>query len=368
MKRSRHLVVVLAALGLLTSCSPNQLDRASAAATTATSATISVSDSTTGSPVGPSTDAGTTSSVPRTVLGRTLGAGMVGDDVSAVQRRLNDLKFDVGVADGVYGPVTIQAIWAYQQLVMGWRGRDVTGQVTPALWDRIQEPLGIRDWRPRATGRHVVIFLQAQAAVVFVNNEIRLVSHISSGDGEEWCSEVKVVYPPGVSTTTLPEGQKPRRKCGKSLTPGGTFKIYRRDYGWSEIPLGKVYNPLYFNAGIALHGAEEVPLFPASHGCVRFPMHIAEYLPDLLRNGDDVFVFDGVREPEFYGPQKPPFDWDDPTDTTIPTTTVPKTTTTTTLVKPTTSIPGATAAGTTTTTPVTTTPATTTTRPATSST
>ena len=336
----RVVTLIIVAAFLLFGCSANKIPNAYGPGPTVATSIVTTSES----PVVASIDtAATTTTLPKVALTRTLGPGAVGDDVKAVQQRLNDLKFDVGQVDGEFGGQTTEAIWAYQKLVLNARGNEVTGRVTPQLWDRIQDPLLIEDFRPRASPRHMTVFLQAQVAVLFVNNQVRLVSHVSSGDGKEWCADVKVVYPPGVSTTTLPAGQKPRRKCGKSVTPGGTFRIYRRDTGWSEIPLGKVYNPLYFNAGIALHGAEQVPNAPVSHGCVRFPMHIAEYLPDLLRNGDDVFVFDGVKEPEFYGNNKPPFDWDDPTDTTIPTTTVAKTTTTipttTTLAKPTTTLP-----------------------------
>jgi lipoprotein-anchoring transpeptidase ErfK/SrfK len=74
------------------------------------------------------------------------------------------------------------------------------------------------------------------------------------------------------------------------VTPPGSFTIGRRIDGWRTSELGKLYNPLYFNGGIALHGAPSVPLGPASHGCVRLPMHIAEYAPDLLPNGTPVIV------------------------------------------------------------------------------
>ena len=56
-------------------------------------------------------------------------------------------------------------------------------------------------------------------------------------------------------------------------------------------PLGRLYNPVYFNGGIAVHGAGSVPNHPASHGCVRIPMHIAEYFPALVNTGDVIEVF-----------------------------------------------------------------------------
>ena len=75
----------------------------------------------------------------------------------------------------------------------------------------------------------------------------------------------------------------PSRLPGRSATPGGCT-------GWRHAPLGLLYNPVYFNGGIAVHGALSVPDYPASHGCVRIPMHIAEYFPGLVANGDSVVV------------------------------------------------------------------------------
>jgi hypothetical protein len=90
-----------------------------------------------------------------------------------------------------------------------------------------------------------------------------------------------------------------------------------------------MYNPVYFNYGIAVHGAHEVPEFPASHGCIRIPMHISDYFQTLVAKGDQVFVWDGVKEPEDYGSPPPRFNWRDPnyTTTTSTTTTVAKSTT-----------------------------------------
>ena len=92
-----------------------------------------------------------------------------------------------------------------------------------------------------------------------------------------------------------------------------------------ESKLGSMYNPVYFNYGIAVHGAILVPLEPASHGCVRIPMSVARYFPALVEYGDRVYVFDGVKEPEEYGSPPPPWDKPDPNYTT--TTSIAPTTT-----------------------------------------
>jgi len=85
---------------------------------------------------------------------------------------------------------------------------------------------------------------------------------------------------------------------------------------------------VYFNFGIAVHGAMQVPKEPASHGCIRIPIFISAYFPAMVKKDDRVYVFDGVKEPEDYGSQPPPWDKKDPnyTTTTSSTSTVPKTT------------------------------------------
>jgi hypothetical protein len=86
-------------------------------------------------------------------------------------------------------------------------------------------------------------------------------------------------------------------------------------------------NPVYFNYGIAVHGADNVPLQPASHGCVRLNQTIAKVFPSLVKTGDAVYVWaqDG-KEPEDYTKREslPSFNYPDPTaTTTVPSTTAP---------------------------------------------
>jgi hypothetical protein len=55
-------------------------------------------------------------------------------------------------------------------------------------------------------------------------------------------------------------------------------------------------------------------------------MHIGNYFPSLVAKGDQIFVFDGVKEPEAYGAQVPPFNTPDPSFTTTTSTTTTTTT------------------------------------------
>lgn len=84
-----------------------------------------------------------------------------------------------------------------------------------------------------------------------------------------------------------------RHICEVATTPSGRFTYTRFVSGWDKSPLGQLYQPFYFNGGIAVHGYDSVPTTPASHGCTRIPMHIAEYFHTLVKVGDPVYVFGG---------------------------------------------------------------------------
>ena len=272
----------------------------------------------------PTTALETTTTAPKTVLDRTLAYGSAGDDVTRLQERLTQLRFNPGPVDGQFGSLTQAAVWAYEKLVLGVPRDEATGQVTPEMWDALQDRVRIRARRPDA-GKHTEIYLPEQVIVVFNGNRPVFISHISSGDGEEWVEEVTIS--PGEYGNE--EGTKPlkRMEQGLSLTPGGVFEYNRMVKGRRESALGGMLNPVYFNWGIAVHGAFEVPLHPASHGCIRIPNAISEQFQSLVAKGETVYVWDGEKEPEEYGAQLPPFNTVLTTTTTTTTTIAPPETT-----------------------------------------
>jgi hypothetical protein len=256
-------------------------------------------------------------------LDHTLSVGMNGDSkIAVLQDRLRELRFDPGPTDGFFGDATLRAVWAFEKLILGVERERVTGVVTPASWEVLHAPVDVRPRRPGIPGTHLEVYLPEQVAVLFRDGVATLVTHVSTGEGIEWCDEVTIDEDDGT--------QSVKAICGVSVTPGGVYHFERKVDGWRNAPLGRLYKPVYFNYGIAVHGATNVPARPASRGCVRIPMHIAEYFPDLVRIGDWVFVFDGVEEPEHYGAQLPVFDFPDPSATTTTTSTTTTTTTTST--------------------------------------
>jgi hypothetical protein len=299
-------------------------------------------------------------------LTRTLSSGMVGQDVVLLQERLMELGFQPGGSDGLYASLTTQAVWAFEKLVMGVPRSQVSGRVTPEMWDMMRSPMRVEPRRTRvASANHVEIYLPEQVVAVFHSGRAVYVAHASSGTGEDWCKEVTIS--PGEYGNE--RGTEPLRvgRCGRSTTPGGVFTIHRKVEGHRQSSLGGLLNPVYFNYGIAVHGGFEVPLEPASHGCVRVANAISAQFFAATDFGDKVYVWDGIKEPEQYGEQLPYFDRPDPNyvpsttevaDEDLPILELPTTTT----VAPSTTVPTAT---TTSTTPSTTPSTTTTTTPST---
>jgi lipoprotein-anchoring transpeptidase ErfK/SrfK len=77
---------------------------------------------------------------------------------------------------------------------------------------------------------------------------------------------------------------------GKPSTPTvlGNFRVYRKDPGTNA--KGMVYSS-YFTGGYAIHGYAEVPIYPASHGCLRAPVPDAVPIYDWIKSGDRVDVY-----------------------------------------------------------------------------
>jgi len=184
--------------------------------------------------------------------------------------------------------------------------------------------------------------------VVFQADVPVLITHISSGELDEFGQPA--VYCEEVTYDTDNNGdllEEPVTDfvCAYAKTPGGVFKFEREISGIRNGPLGDMWNPVYFNYGIAVHGALTVPLEPASHGCVRIPMHVSEYFQDLVELGETVLVWNGEAEPEdvtyeeslpsWWAETPPEFTTTTSTSTTSTTTT--STTTTSTTVATTTS-------------------------------
>ena len=125
---------------------------------------------------------------------------------------------------------------------------------------------------PKATGTtRVEVDISQQRLYIYKGGTLYRSIHVSTGSGKRYCT---------------------KGKCGTAHTPRGRFRIYNRINGWRTSYLGRLFNPLYFSGGYAIHGAASVPNYPASHGCVRVTMANARWLPRAIPNGASVWVHD----------------------------------------------------------------------------
>ena len=224
---------------------------------------------------------GTATGVPivKTHLATSIYQGSYSDDVRMVQDRLTQLGFVPGVSDGAFGQQTKEAVWAYEKLVLQTNPFEATGKVTDEMWQQMQEPIVIQPRRP-GSGTHVEIYLPQQVAAVFTANTPTLILHISSGSAitsarsteNSWCETIQVNTDDNGDPIDPPI---PKDVCGVSYTPGGVFRFRREVVGDRVGALGRMFNPIYFNYGIAMHGAKKVPLEPASHGCIRMNQRLS---------------------------------------------------------------------------------------------
>jgi lipoprotein-anchoring transpeptidase ErfK/SrfK len=209
---------------------------------------------------------------------RRLKLGAKGEAVTWLQKRLRELGYRPGKADGRYGGSTLAAVWAFQKV----NGVTPTSTVASRTWSALESPKApkvlVRNGKPT----RVEVNLSKQVAVLYVDGQPKLITHISSGSGVPYCE------------TATWQG-KSQRFCGSARTPTGDYRTTWRATGWHKSYLGQLYNPIFFNGGIALHGALSVPLYPASHGCVRMPMNVAAEMPGLLGKGVPVHVRGAFR-------------------------------------------------------------------------
>lgn len=194
-----------------------------------------------------------------------LQVGTQGEAVRKVQERLAALRYDPGAVDGNFGEATRFALYAFQKV----NGLRVDGQVGSEVVAALAKPRVPVALVPSGGANRVEVDRTHQLMYVYLEGKLALITHISTGSGKSYCVE---------------------GECSKSVTPTGDFTTTWRVDGWRTAPLGRIYKPVYFNGGIAVHGYPSVPLYPASHGCVRIPMHTADVFPKLVGTGWPVYV------------------------------------------------------------------------------
>lgn len=204
---------------------------------------------------------------------KELKVGSRGDEVLALEKRLTELRYDIGRLDGLYDQQTRQGVLAFQKYNHLLRTGTYTLETQKALYEA-ETPKGNY---PELGLPRIEIDITRQVLLFFDEKGLNSVIAVSSGTDEKYCEISK---------------KSGKKVCGVATTPRGTFNIQSRIPGWRESDLGKLYNPLYFNGGFAIHGSPSVPAYSASHGCVRISIASSLWFYDAIQNGTKVIVFD----------------------------------------------------------------------------
>lgn len=237
------------------------------------------------------------------------------DDVRELQRRLIELGYDVGAADGGLGGRTGYSIMAFQKV----EGLNRTGADNAEVREALAKASKPGPMVAGGASTRVEIDLNRQVLFLWKGGSLARILPISSGNGKSYCV---------------------KGDCDVAVTPPGSFRIGRKAVGLEVAPLGELWWPMYFNGGIAIHGSPSVPAYPASHGCIRVPMYAAPTLYDQIDRGTPVILVGegpGPKGARVVPPPEPP---PAPASTTTKApTTSPPTTETPTTEAPTTTEP-----------------------------
>jgi L,D-transpeptidase catalytic domain/Putative peptidoglycan binding domain len=204
---------------------------------------------------------------------KILKIGSRGESVLVLEKRLAELRYDVGAVDGFYDQQTWQGVVAFQKYTKLKR----TGTYTLDTQEALPSAMLPEGLHPELGLPRIEIDLTRQILLFFDGQGLNRVIAVSTGSNHNYCEISK---------------KSGKRVCGVARTPRGKFRIQWRISGWRESDLGKLYNPLYFNGGFAIHGAPSVPANNVSHGCVRISIATSIWFYDAIKNGTPVVVYD----------------------------------------------------------------------------
>lgn len=197
-----------------------------------------------------------------------LRSGDEGRAVRNLQKSLEELRYWVGPVDGVYGPLTEQAVLAFQGAESLQRD-GIFGPNPRRALKNASTPV------PRdESGDHIEIDEARGLLMVVRGGEARWVFHTSTGTEEPY--------------------EHPSGETYLADTPNGEWTFTRKVDGWRDGRLGRLWRPRYFHEdGIAIHGYPVVPAYPASHGCARVSMSAIDFIwrEDLAPMGSRVLVY-----------------------------------------------------------------------------
>ncbi|MBJ7331732.1 MAG: murein L,D-transpeptidase [Solirubrobacteraceae bacterium] len=187
------------------------------------------------------------------VLPRSVSPGDRGPAVRILQRQLAKRGYVVGER-GLFDARTARAVVAFRKVA----GMARTSQANSAVFDKLARGGGYFKVKFPKHGRHVEADISKQALALI-------------GEG----GKVERIYPTSSGAPATP-------------TILGSFRVYRKDLGTNA--KGMVHSS-YFIRGYAIHGYKDVPVYNASHGCLRVPVPDAMSIFRWVRYGTRVDTY-----------------------------------------------------------------------------
>jgi hypothetical protein len=177
--------------------------------------------------------------------------------VKEVQQRLIELGYLLpGDDDGRFGPATQNAILSFQK----WERLGRTGLLDRQTKARLAVATHPSPISRGGAGKRAEVLLDRQVALLIKDNEVVRTIAVSTGKAS-------------------------------TPTPPGNFRVYAKIQRWWSVPF-REWLPwaVPFVGGIAFHELGDVPVYPASHGCVRQSFTVARWTYDFATVGMPVKV------------------------------------------------------------------------------
>jgi N-acetylmuramoyl-L-alanine amidase len=185
-----------------------------------------------------------------------LAYGAAGREVRALLRRLKELRYHVPEEKDAFGVEAMDAVLAFEK-AEGLARDGAVGEDVWAALGRARPPKP----RYRKPALHIEVDKARQILMVVRDGKTKSVVSVSTG-----------------ASGNTPEGAfRIRWKAPATTTWLGPAILYR-----TLTFLGNEY---------AIHGYPSVPAYPASHGCVRVPMWVADWLYQRSPVGERVYVY-----------------------------------------------------------------------------
>jgi hypothetical protein len=182
--------------------------------------------------------------------------GATGPEVRALLRRLEELRYHVPAERDIFGAEALDAVLAFQKAEALTRDGAVGEDVWAALGSaRRPKP------RFRKPALHIEVDKTRQILMVVRNGKVESVVSVSTG--------------------------------AAGNTPEGAFRIrWKSPATTTWLGPAILYRTLTFLGNeFAIHGFPSVPAYPASHGCVRVPMWVADWLYRQSPVGERIYVY-----------------------------------------------------------------------------